>query len=116
MESLEPPMEIKAGEGKPTTQDIWLRGLFMLLFIMIFYVGQTFLNLLAFVQFLWLLFTHEPNHILVRFGSSLSIWFSEVARFLSCASEDKPFPWGSWPDADVIASKSLPPQSPSPTP
>jgi hypothetical protein len=29
-------MEIKAPEDKPTTQDIWMRGLFMLLFIIAF--------------------------------------------------------------------------------
>jgi len=92
-------MEIKASEDRPTTQDIWRRGLFMLLFFIAFWVGQTLLNLLAIVQFLWLLFAHEPNQFLVRLGSSLSIWFSEVARFLSCVSEEKPFSWKPWPDA-----------------
>ena len=32
-------MEIKAPEDKPTTQDIWMRGLFMLLFIIAFLGG-----------------------------------------------------------------------------
>jgi Domain of unknown function (DUF4389) len=101
IESLETLMDIKAPEDKPTTQDIWMRGLFMLLFMIGFWAGHTLLNLLTLVQFLWLLFAHEPNRFLARFGSSLSIWFSEVARFLSCTSEDKPFPWKPWPDADA---------------
>jgi hypothetical protein len=95
-------MEVKAPQDKPSTRDVWMRGLFMLLFMIAFWVGQTLLNLLAIVQFLWLLFANEPNQFLGRFGGSLSIWFSEVARFLSCASEEKPFPWKSWPDAGGI--------------
>jgi hypothetical protein len=97
--SAEAHMEIKAPEDKPSTRDVWMRGLFMLLFMIAFWVGQTLVNLLAIVQFLWLLFAHEPNQFLVRFGTSLSVWFSEVARFLSCASEEKPFPWKPWPEA-----------------
>src|SRR5262245_52108414 len=48
-------METKAPDDKPTTRDVWMRGLFMLLFIIAFWVGQTLLNLLAVVQFIWLL-------------------------------------------------------------
>lgn len=96
-------MEIKAPDHKPTTRDVWIRGLFMLLFIIAFWVGQVLLNLLAVVQFLWLLFAHEPNQFLVRFASSLSTWFSDVTRFLSCASDEKPFPWIEWPDANSDA-------------
>ena len=91
-------MENRAPEDRPTTRDVWMRGLFMLLLMIGFWVGQTLLNLLAVVQFLWLLFAHEPNQFLARFGSSLSAWLSEVGRFLSCASEGKPFPWRPWPD------------------
>jgi hypothetical protein len=91
-------MEVKAQEDKPSTRDVWMRGSFMLLFMIGFWVGQSLLNLLAFVQFLWLLFAHVPNQLLIRFGSSLSTWLSEVGRFLSCASEEKPFPWRPWPD------------------
>ena len=40
---------------------VWKRGLFMLLFAVAFAVAQTLLNLLAVVQFLWLLFASEPT-------------------------------------------------------
>jgi hypothetical protein len=46
---------------------------------------------------LWLLFTREPNNPLVRFGNSLVIWFADVARFQTCATDEKPFPWRPWP-------------------
>jgi uncharacterized protein DUF4389 len=92
-------METKAPDDKPTTRDVWLRGFFMLLFIAGFTVGQWLLNLLAIVQFVWLLFGREPNRFIATFGNSLSIWLAEIGRFLTAATDDKPFPWTSWPDA-----------------
>ena len=78
-------------------RDIWMRGLFMLLFMVGFGLGQALLNLLAVVQFLWLLIGGEPNRLFMNFGTSLSAWFADAARFLSGATEDKPFPWKAWP-------------------
>ena len=89
---------------KPSTRDVWMRGLFMLLLIIGFAIGQWLLNLLALVQFLWLLFAREPNLLLARFGNSLSIWLAEIGRFLTCATDEKPFPWRPWPDTSVTPS------------
>jgi hypothetical protein len=90
-------MESKGPVVTPTGRDVWIRGLFMLLLIIGFTVGQWLLNLLALVQFLWLLFTRAPNEFLARFGNSLAIWLADVGRFLTCATDDKPFPWRPWP-------------------
>ena len=90
-------METKAPDGKPTSRDVWMRGLFMLLFIIGFTVGQWLLNLLAIVQFLWLLFARERNQFIAGFGNSLANWLAAVARFLTCATEDKPFPLSGLP-------------------
>jgi hypothetical protein len=90
-------METQAPDGKPTTRDVWMRGLFMFLFIIAFTAGQWLLNLLTIVQFLWLLFAREPNQFIVSFGGSLAVWLAEVGRFLTCATEEKPFPWKPWP-------------------
>ena len=78
-------------------RNIWMRGLFMLLFAILFGIGHMVLNAITVVQFLWLLITREPNPFLYRFGQSLATWFAEVARFQSCATADKPFPWRDWP-------------------
>jgi hypothetical protein len=93
-------MQIEADkEHSADRSSTWKRGLFMLLFAVAFGVGQSLLILLAFVQFLWLVFAGEPNQFLVRFGSSLSVWFADAARFLGCATDEMPFPWKRWPDA-----------------
>ena len=73
-------------------------GIHFITFMIAFTVGQWLLNLIAIVQFLWLLFAREPNPFLVRFGTSLAVWLAEVARFLTCASEERPFPWRNWPN------------------
>ena len=90
-------MEAGAPDIKPSTRDVWVRGLFMILFVIGFTVGQWLLNLLTVVQFLWLLFAREPNQFIAAFGTSLALWFAEVGRFLTCATDDKPFPWKTWP-------------------
>jgi Domain of unknown function (DUF4389) len=92
-------METKAPDGKSTARDVWMRGLFMLLLIIGFTIGQWLLNILAIVQFLWLLFAREPNQLLSGFGNTLAIWLAGVGRFLACATDEKPFPWRPWPNA-----------------
>lgn len=90
-------MEMNQKEDRSSTKTIWLRGLFMLLFMIAFGVGEVVLTLIAIVQFLWLLIKREPNSFLVDFAASLSRWFSETILFICCASDEKPFPWKEWP-------------------
>jgi len=90
---MENERQIPASESR----EVWKRGLLMLFFAIAFGIGHMILNVIAFVQFLWLLLKREPNEQLARFGASLSTWFAEVARFQSCATEDKPLPWRDWP-------------------
>jgi hypothetical protein len=79
------------------SRQVWIRGLFMLLFALAFGIAQMVLNVIAIVQFIWLLIQRERNEYLVRFGASLSNWLAEVARFQTGASDEKPFPWRPWP-------------------
>jgi len=90
-------MQTKAPDDKPSTQDVFMRGLFMLFFVIAFGLGVWVLNFIAVVQFIWLLFSREHNELVARFGNSLSAWLGEVGRFLTCATDDKPFPWRLWP-------------------
>jgi len=87
-------------ETKTPSREVWMRGLFMLLFVIGLGAGQAILNLVALLQFGWLLFTGGPNRQLAQFGISLAKWLAEAARFQCAASEEKPFPWAAWPTAD----------------
>ena len=63
---------------------IWARGLWMLLFVIMFSVAETILGVIALVQWLIMLFTKKRNAMLVNFGHDLGLWMAEVARF-QCA-------------------------------
>jgi hypothetical protein len=92
-------MSIENPDERVRSREVWKRGLFMLLFAVAFGISQVVLNAVAIVQVLWLLFTGAPNQFLARFGRSFSSWLAETAQFMTCASDDKPFPWRQWPDA-----------------
>lgn len=77
-------------------ENIWMRGLWMLVLALLFGLAETVLAVLAVVQFLWMVFTKEKNLLLMEFGHDLSFWLRDVARFQSGATEDKPFPWKKW--------------------
>lgn len=75
----------------------WARGLYALVFILLFAVAETLLTLLAVLQFGWLIVYRAPNPQLKAFGASLGAWMAQVARFQAADSEAKPFPWAPWP-------------------
>lgn len=97
---MEPETIPAEDDAPPSKRPIWMRGLFMLLLMIAFWVAQWLLWLVAIVQFLWLFFAGEPNAFLKRFGHSLALWLAETARFVACASEEKPFPWAPWPPSE----------------
>ena len=77
---------------------IWIRGAFMIFFLIAFGIAQGLLALTAVVQFLSLLIAGKPNVFLTNFGRSLGLWLGETARFQSAATDERPFPWAAWPD------------------
>ena len=77
-------------------KDIWLRGLWMLVLVILFGVAETVLLVAVVLQFAWMLIAKEKNGFLVEFGSSLGKWLNKTARFQTGASEEKPFPWTQW--------------------
>ena len=84
-------------ETKSERVNFWMRGLIMLILVILFGIGQWLLNLVALAQFLWLAFANHPNEVLVGFGRTLANWLAEVARFQSCDTDERPFPWARPP-------------------
>jgi Domain of unknown function (DUF4389) len=93
-------METLEHAGQSPAVPRWLTALYMIFFLFAFGIGQSVLGFVAVVQFVWLLASGGPNRTLGRFGVSLSRWFADAVRFLTCASDDKPFPWKEWPSAE----------------
>lgn len=52
------------------------------------------------VQFLFSLFTGKANSALLELGSSLSKFIYQALEFLTYNTEEKPFPFADWPQAD----------------
>ena len=78
-------------------RSIWLRGLLMILMAMAFHICVTLLALGAIVQFVLALLTDAPNARLITFGQSLGLYLSQIADFVSFATEEAPFPFSAWP-------------------
>ena len=83
--------------GVDPRQAIWIRALFMILFIVIYYVVEWLVVAVAVFQFVVVVVTGKQNPQLAAFGDGLSRFIYQVARFLTFGTEDRPFPFSDWP-------------------
>ncbi len=82
-------------------RNIWLRGLLMILMALAYQLVGTVLFFTAVIQFVFALATDTPNPRLAIFGRSVGRFQSQIANFVSFASEDLPFPFADWPSGDL---------------
>ena len=78
-------------------RSVWLRGLFMLIFIFFMGVAKFVTVVVAVCQFLVVLFTSEINNNLLKFGKSLSVYQYQIMLYLTYNSDVRPFPVSDWP-------------------
>lgn len=83
-----------------TRSSSWLRGLFMLIFIVIYGIAEFVLGAVVIFQFLFLIFSGAPNDRLQRFGAQISLFVYEVFLYLTFNRDTKPFPFAPWPEAE----------------
>ena len=79
-------------------RSVWIRGLFMLLFVFLMGIAKFVTLAVVALQFLLVLFTGKINNNLLLFGKSLSAYQYQVMLFLTYNSEVQPFPIGDWPE------------------
>ena len=85
-------------QAEPTSgPSIWIRGLFMLLFIIITRLTEVVVGLVMLVQFILKAATGNTNSNLEAFGDQLSQYLYAIVQFQTFNTEDKPFPFSSWP-------------------
>ena len=87
----------KKSEPSDNKVNVWLRGLYMLLMMLVLHVFGTVLVVVAIIQFVIVLMNESPNERLVTFGRNLGIYLRQIAHFLTFASEEVPFPFSEWP-------------------
>ena len=73
---------------------LWQRLIYMVLIWVMVQVALTVLGAATIVQFIFIATSKgTPNERLAEFGESLGIWVAKAARYLTAASEVKPWPW-----------------------
>ena len=88
-------MEINREEVKEEVLKIgkWTRFLFMLLYAFALNFVISVSIGLAFIQFIFVLFTAKVNDALSDFNKHLYLFVSDTLKFLLFDTEDKPFPF-----------------------
>jgi len=76
---------------------VWVRGFYMAMMLLIWFIAETVLLGVAFIQFIFAL-TGGPNEQLTRFGGGLARYLQQIAAFVTFSSNELPFPFSDWPD------------------
>ena len=85
----------------------WLRGIYMILFMIIYWVAEVIIGVVIFFQFLSVLITSSKNERLLALGQSLSTYIYQIMAYLSFNTEARPYPIADWP-AGTPAENVLP--------
>lgn len=78
---------------------IWLRLLFMLLFVVLVQLAAAVMWVVVVLQFLFNLFSGASNQQLSKLGAGLSLYIYQSWQFLNFNSDEKPYPFQDWPSA-----------------
>ena len=102
-------MEINREEVKEEVLKIgkWTRFLFMILYAFALNFVISVSIGLAFIQFIFVLFTAKVNEALSDFNKHLYLFVSDTLKFLLFDTEDKPFPFkkSSEEEGEVIEAE-----------
>lgn len=79
------------------SKSTWKRGLYMLLFALIYSVAEIVLTALVLFQFGAQLITGRVNRRLLNFGQQLATYLYQIILFLTYKSEEMPYPFETWP-------------------
>lgn len=83
----------------PEPRKLWVRALLMLLMCAAFQLASWILVLTALVQLVFAILNDEPNRRLQRFGGSVGLYLTQIAAFVTFATETVPFPFSDWPES-----------------
>ena len=77
--------------------DVWIRGLFIVIFGVILYILFGVIWLLVIFQFLTKVITGNLNQNLSKFSTSLTEYAFQILLYITYQSEERPFPFSPWP-------------------
>ena len=85
----------------------WLRGLYMLLFLIFYSVAEVVIFVVVAFQFVLTLLTAQTNDRLVKLGQSLCTYQYQILTFLTFNSNQHPYPFGAWPKGPPTTTKKV---------
>ena len=91
--------ELKKHIREPKT---WLRGLYILMFLVFYSVAKVIIFAIVIFQFLLTVVTGKTNKKLVVLGLSLSTYSYQILTFLTFNSDYHPYPFGAWPSGTNV--------------
>ena len=83
-------------------ESIWIRALYMLLFVLLYSVAEIVMVAVVLVQFGYRLINDEYHPRLQALGAAISSYIYQVLRYLSFNSETMPYPFNDWPEGEEI--------------
>ncbi len=95
--------------------DFWLRLVYTLLFGVAWQVTELLLLVIALLQLGFLAATGSANARLTGFGTSLAQYARQIGRYVSQATEQKPWPFLEWPAAEPSVAPAQPSKPEEPT-
>jgi hypothetical protein len=90
--------DLKTHLTRPGT---WIRGLYMLLFAVLYGLVEILIAAVVIFQFGMMLIQGRTNEQLTSFGRGLSSYVYQIMLFLTYNTDAKPFPFSAWPGNGV---------------
>lgn len=82
--------------------DVWIRGLFIVIFGVILYFLFGLIWLLVVFQFLTKVITGNLNQNLSNFSAGLTEYAFQILLYITFQSEERPFPFSPWPSGEGV--------------
>ncbi len=79
--------------------DTWIRGLYIVVFGIIFYFLVGLIWLLVVFQFVMKVLTGELNQRLLDLGEAIARFVYQILQYITFKSEHRPYPFNPWPDS-----------------
>jgi len=78
-------------------QNTWMRGLYILMFGLIYSVTEIVIFLIVLLQFVFVLLTSQPNDKLLVLGMNLCTYVFQILTYLTFNSSERPYPFSDFP-------------------
>jgi len=89
-----------------TSTNTWTRGLYMLLFALIYSMTEFVVVFFCIFQFISRLLTGEVNDRLLALSEEVCEFMLQILQYETFNTDYKPFPFNPWPEIDVADESS----------